>query len=642
MYIDTIYLPILALFLEQGVRAWPTPPPACAPLPTCGTPPCDAGDAFWRHQFDYIIIGGGTAGLVVANRLSAKPWIKVGVLEAGPDGMDDPIIYTPGFVGQAVGTPYNWGFQTTPQPTLNNRVLDWARGKALGGSSAINFYVWMRGNRPDYDAWENLGNSGWGYDDLVPYFKKPEHFFPPSPADALAFKLDFNTADHGDHGPIQTSYSTDYGGTHQYWHETLENLGVPRHPLGTFGGSNWGVWTGLTSVNPNNRTRSYSASQYYRPYAGRPNLVVLTNAMARNVIIDHVGSQYIARGVKYTFGGHDYCAYSKHEVVLSAGTVQSPQLLELSGIGNPTVLAAANIPLKVNNPNVGEHVQDRIMSVLLYEIDTDVENQDPLQDPVELAAAQTEYDTYHTGLLTVVPTDFAYVPLHYYLSEQNVTDFRAMVTGTDARTTNILSKLDYDLELGSMEFVFDPNQLFPIATPEPGKKYGIMYQMLQYPFSTGSIHIPAAPVGGTTTSSDYPIIDPKYYQGDGIVDKYTMARGQIFADKIARQTPLSNKIIKRVVPPEPSPLRPLTEDEWLDYLTNSTVSDWHPIGSCSMACTATEGVVDPKLRVFGVKKLRVVDASIIPIQISSHLQGTVYAIAEKGADLILADWWLTF
>ncbi|KAK6336204.1 hypothetical protein TWF696_001767 [Orbilia brochopaga] len=640
MYISTIYLSILALFLnvgkEQGVLALPRPqsPP----------PPPTVGQAFANLQFDYIIIGGGTAGLVVANRLSAKPWIKVGVLEAGADGLDDPIIYTPGFVGQAVGTSYDWNFATTPQSELNNRPLSWSRGKVLGGSSAINFFVWMRGNQEDYDAWSSLGNPGWDWTSMLPYFKKPEDFHAPSPTDATNFKLDYVSGDHGTGGPIDTSYSIEYGGSHQYWHDTLNNLGVPRRD--TFGGANWGVWTGLTSVDPSNRTRSYSASAYYRPFAGRPNLHVLCNAMVKKINIDYVNHKYVAKGVKFTHGGVDYDACAKHEVILSAGTVQSPQILELSGIGNPTILAAAGVTVKVNNPNVGEHVQDRIMSVLAYEIDSSVDNQDPLKDPVQLAAAQTEYDTLHTGLLTVVPTDFTYVPLRYFLTPENITDLAASVVGTDARTLNIKSKLtSANEDLGYMEFVFDPNLLFPVPIPtdpppeQEVPKYGLMYQMLQYPFSTGSIHIPA----GTPDSSVHPEIDPKYYQGNGEIDKAIMAAGQMFADEIARTSPLSSIIIKRVVPAEP-PTGPSSFEEWLENLTDSTVSDWHPIGSCSMGGTngAADGVVDHKLRVYGVKKLRVIDASIMPLQISSHLQGTVYAIAEKGADLVLADWWNTF
>ncbi|KAK6347476.1 hypothetical protein TWF718_005317 [Orbilia javanica] len=619
MFISKLVAPIVTLFLCLGegnvVEAL-------------------SASAFAAYPFDYIIVGGGTAGLVVANRLSANPHIKVGVLEAGASGLDDPLIYTPGKVGWAVGTSYDWNFETTEQTILNDRKLGWSRGKALGGSSAINFYVWMRGNKPDYDAWANLGNAGWDFNSMIPYFKKPETFHEPSPSDATNFRLSYVTGDHGSTGPIDTCYSIKYGGSHQYWHDTLNNLGIPDRD--TFGGSNWGVWTGLTSVNPLNRTRSYSASAYYRPFAYRSNLHVLTNAMVRKVVIQNVGGHQTATGVVFTHGGVDYTVNAASEVILSAGTVQSPQLLELSGVGNPTVLSAAGIPLKVNSPKVGENLQDRIMTVMLYEIDPSVENQDPLQDPVQLADLEDEYYTNHTGLLTVLPTDFAYVPLHYFMNETYVNHLRTLVSGSDARTNNIKSKLNHTLNLGSMEFVFDPNQLFPIITPEPGKKYATVFQMLQYPFSTGSIHIPPAVGVVSPTSDDHPIIDPKYYEGDGQIDMYTMAEGQKFADSIARESPLSSIIVKRVVPPEPAPG---TETDWLQYVKDTTVSDWHPIGTCAMGGTGgiADGVVDEKLKVYGVKRLRVVDASIIPIQISSHLQGTVYAIAEKGAAMILDD-----
>ncbi|KAK6498190.1 hypothetical protein TWF506_004429 [Arthrobotrys conoides] len=583
--------------------------------------------AFAATSFDYIIVGGGTAGLVVANRLSANPHIKVGVLEAGTSGLDDPIIYTPGKVGWAVGTQYDWGFNTEPQPELGNRPLFYSRGKALGGSSAINFYVWMRGNKPDYDAWAELGNPGWDFNSMIPYFKKPETFNPPTPLHATNFKLDYDAADHGTSGPINTCYSTQYSGAHQHWHETLEHLGVPRRD--TFGGSNWGVWTGLTSVNPTNRTRSYSASEYYRPYSGRPNLHVLTEAMVLKVIIQNVGGHHTATGVQFRHGGVTHTANAGAEVILSAGTIQSPQLLELSGVGTSTHLTPHGISVKVHSPHVGENLQDRIMNVLLYEIDPTVANQSPLKDPVVLAAAETEYETSHTGLLTVLPNDFAYVPLHYLLNETYTNHLRSLVVGTDDRTLNIKSKLNHSLALGSMEYVFDPNILFQVGDPEPTKEYGTIFQMLQYPFSTGHIHI-------TSSSADvHPKIDPKYFEGNGQIDMLTMAEGLKFADSIARQSPLSSIILGRVVPPEPAPG---TETDWLEFVKENTVSDWHPIGTCAMNGGGIhKGVVDERLRVHGVKKLRVVDASVIPVQISSHLQGTVYAIAEKGADMILQD-----
>ncbi|KAF3909182.1 hypothetical protein ABW20_dc0100387 [Dactylellina cionopaga] len=629
MYINTLYLPVVTLFLslgkEQGVQAWPYHPPS--------NPAQDFADT----HFDYIIVGGGTAGLVVANRLSKNCKITVGVLEAGENGLDDPIIYTPGKVGWAVGTKYDWGFVTKPQPELGNRIISWARGKALGGSSAINFYVWMRGNKQDYDAWANLGNVGWDFTSMIPYFKKPEHFHVPNLENATNFKLDYNTSDHGIDGPIDTSYAKQYGGSHPYWHDTLNNLGLPRRDI--FGGSNWGVWTGLTSVNPVNVTRSYSASAYYRPFAFRKNLKVLCNATVREVKIQTWGHKKVATGVRFTYNGTDYYAGASEEVIVSAGSVQSPQILELSGIGNPTYLNAAGIDVKVNNVNVGEHLQDRIMVVQVYEILNNVSNQDPLKDPVVLAAAEQQYAVNHTGLLTVLPTDFAYVPLKFFLTPQNVTDLRSLVTGTDLRTQNILSKLNSSIDLGSMEFVFDPNQLFPVVTPEPGKKYATMFQMLQYPFSTGNIHIPPRPSPNTkTTSAQAPIIDPKYYEGDGVVDLHTMAAGQVFADKIAREGPLNGIIVKRLAPPEPAPGE---KTDWLQYVKDTTLSDWHPVGTCAMGGGPNginKGVVDYKLKVYGVENLRVVDASIIPIQISSHLQGTVYAIAEKGAAMILEEY----
>ncbi|EPS38785.1 hypothetical protein H072_7451 [Dactylellina haptotyla CBS 200.50] len=598
---------------------------------------------FAEKQFDFIIVGGGTAGLVLAARLSENPDVKVGVVEAGSAGFGDPLIDVPGRFGEAIHTKFDWEFETTSQPGLGNRKVEWARGKALGGSSAINFFTWMRGNREDYDAWEELGNKGWGWDGLLPYFRKVESFFTPSEELKEKHKLDYDVEKHGSSGKIYTSYSKEHGAHHEYWHETLQTLGIERKP--TFDGSNVGVWTGLTSVNPQTTKRSYSASEYYLPVASRHNLHVICNSIVREVVLERVNGVIVATGVLFESMGSEYIAKASKEVIVSCGSVQSPTILELSGVGNPDVLKAANIEVKVENRNVGENLQDRLMVPMVYEIDSQRPNADDLRsDPTLADAADKEYEEQQTGIRTILPCSFAYLPLSKFMNKTEVNNLASRVRGSypeslPLRDQILVRKLTSEKELGQMEYVFDARNWYPIFDMELGKRYGTMLQMLQYPFSTGSLHIPPVPAGKEkTTSDDKPIIDPKYYQDNGTLDQAVMAAGLKFGDRITKTAPLSKFVKRRVWPPVKD-----GEDEdldLLDYVKFHTISDWHPTATCAMGGFQGNkyGVVDERLVVFGTSNLRVIDASIMPIQISCHPQATVYAIAEKGADMILEDW----
>ncbi|KAF2838217.1 GMC oxidoreductase [Patellaria atrata CBS 101060] len=592
-------------------------------------------DDFCARKFDYVICGGGTAGLVVAARLSQDSNIQVGVLEAGTDGIDDPIIYVPGRFGEAIGTKYDWAWKTVPQPGLGGRQLDYARGKVLGGSSAINFFTWMRGNREDYDAWEELGNEGWGWESLLPFFKMAEKLHAPDAELAKQHNIDVDPSSHGENGPIQTVYSREHGGSHKFWHETMQNLGAERRP--TFNGSNVGVWTALTSVDPTTWRRSYAGSAYYLPNASRSNLAVLCNAMVRGVVLEGHGDNVVATGVRFAYGGQEYTVQAKAEVIVCGGSINSPQILELSGIGDPNVLNAAGIPVKVENPNVGENLQDRLMTCAVFEIDPTIQTrEDLIKDPGLSKAAALEYEQTKSGPLTVLPCSMSYLPLTFMMSPEEITVIAKKALGAlDNRQQILLRKLTSEKPLGQIEFVFDANNWYPVFPQEPGKKYGTILQMLQYPFTRGSIHIPPAAPGRTTTSDDGLVIDPRYYQDDGELDFAVFKATQAFADKIPRTEPLSSIVRERVWPP---PSVDLTEKEdFTNYIRDHTISDWHPVGTCAMGGKngKSAGVVDERLRVYGVKRMRVIDASIMPLQISAHLQATVYAIAEKGASMIL-------
>ncbi|MCJ1229556.1 hypothetical protein MMC12_006223 [Toensbergia leucococca] len=602
--------------------------------------------------YTHIILGAGTAGLPLATLLSANPALNILLLEAGPLRLQDPLITIPGHFGESLGSDLDWGFETVAQRGLAGRRLKWPRGKVVGGSGALNFMTWNRGAREDYDGWEGLGNEGWGWEGLLPFFKKSESFHPPPTSHTSLHQTHHTPFDHGTTGPIQTTYSASYAATHRHWHATLNNLSVPTN-TSHFSGSNTGVWTSLTSVTPDRRERSYAATAYYQPNSKRANLVLLTEALVREVVLekDEV-ERWGARGVRFERGGEEFVARTEGEVIVCAGSVQSPQLLELSGIGKREVLEAAGIEVKVENPNVGENLQDHMMTAMVFEIDPSIPTPEDLRaDSALAAAADKAFKEEHSGPLTCIPSSIAYLPFTHFISPDTISTLHSTLPPSKtARQAILANHLTSPQNLGQVEFNFDTGNYSPYYRSLPGKKYATMLQMLQYPFSVGSIHIPASPSPRTTptTFSAAPIIDPQYYAGpSGAIDFELMVAAQAFANKICCTKPLSDIIVARVFPPPPPPTSSKEkgseeneEEDFAPWVRASTITDWHPVGTCGMGGTEGKegGVVDARLRVYGVRGLRVVDASVMPLQISAHLQATVYAIAEKAAAMIEEDW----
>ncbi|KAI4265317.1 MAG: hypothetical protein L6R35_007137, partial [Caloplaca aegaea] len=352
---------------------------------------------------------------------------------------------------------------------------------------------------------------------------------------------------------------------------------------------------------------------------------------------------------------------------------QSPQLLELSGIGDPAVLSAAGIETRVANPNVGENLQDHMSTMMVYELDPSIITPEAIRsDPLLAAAADEQYETSKTGPRTAAGYAATYLPFSHYSTPEEISRLASLLSSTspssagpepaaqsdDTASTSRLrdqilsSRFSSASPGGQIEFVFDVSNYSPFFQSEPGKRYGTMMQMLQYPFSVGSIHIPASSSSSSssqkerpTSSDDKPVINPRYYQGvGGHVDFLTMAAAQIFGHRICETRPLKDIIVKRVFPPLPPPLpndkAAEEEENWEQWVRDTTITDWHPVGTCAMGGNEgiQGGVVDDRLRVYGVQGLRVCDASVMPLQIAAHLQATVYAIGEKGADMVREDW----
>lgn len=303
-----------------------------------------------------------------------------------------------------------------------------------------------------------------------------------------------------------------------------------------------------------------------------------------------------------------------------------------------------------------------IVTAMIFEIDPSIVTPaDCRTDPLIAEAADKEYILSQSGPRTAIPSSVAYLPFSHFIPRETLKSLSAFITSQSTSQSALsdqilVDRLSSEKNLGQIEFNFDVSNYSPYFKSLPGKKYATMLMMLQYPFSKGSIHIPTMKDGKTkVTSDDYPVIDPKYYQGPGgAVDFEMMVASQKFAHKICQTKPLADIIVRRVYPPQEEGETEDTEHDFTDWVRDTTITDWHPVGTCAMgggsaseANGASQGgeakapngyVVDSRLNVYGVRGLRVCDASIMPLQISAHLQATVYAIGEKGASLILEDW----
>ncbi|MDI1486386.1 MAG: hypothetical protein OHK93_005614 [Ramalina farinacea] len=593
-------------------------------------------EEFLSQKFTHLIVGGGTSGLVVATRLSEQPNLKVGILEAGVAAYDDPRINVPGRFGETLGSEHDWQFETTKQSGLNGRSLPFARGKVLGGSSALNFMTWNRGCKEDYDAWQKLGNEGWGWDGILPYFKRAENFNEPSEDHQTTNSSLYEKSFHGTGGPMHNTYSASYGASHQHWHKTLNSLGIKTN-ASHFSGSNVGCWTTITTVTPDTQERCYSATAYYRPAASRPNLTLLTEAIAQEILMDKEGADWVVKGVRFTHGGKDHVVKVSGEVVICGGSVSSPQLLELSGIGQPEVLKAANIDL----------------TAMIFEVDASVSTPEDLRaDPALADVADKQYVLEHAGPRTAVPSSVCYLPFSRVIPDDQLQEWAKTILSHSSKRSRLcdeikVDRLTTDQNLGQIEYYFDTSNYNPYYASEPGKKYATMLMMLQYPFTKHSsppgvhAHPPSPRAGQPTRTEDKPLIDPQYYQGPGgEIDFRSMVLCQTFADKICRTPPLSSIIKQRVFPPASEVDVDPDSHDFTQWVRDTTITDWHPMGTCAMGGTEgiKGGVVDARLKVYGVKGLRVADASIMPLQIAAHLQATCYAIGEKCAEMVKEDW----
>ncbi|TBU46723.1 GMC oxidoreductase [Dichomitus squalens] len=576
-------------------------------------------------SFDYVIVGGGTAGLVLAARLSEDPSKSVLVLEAGGAHLDDPMTYLPASYGKYFGNKeYDWAFMTVPQKHAENTSFYWPRGKGLGGSSAANFYLWTRPEVEDINAWERLGNPGWNWENFLKYSIKCEKFIPPSAEVAQSERLTYDAKVHGTDGPIVLGWPNLRPGWDVALQDTLESLGVPRL-VEPQGGDRVGFGMDLATVDP--RTNRRVSSVAYLEQAGsRPNLKILVNAPVAR-ILSAPGEGFTANGVQFLFDGqtHNALTTASGEVILSAGALKSPQILELSGIGDSKVLGALGIETKVDLPAVGTNVQDHLFAGVAYELKEPEKYNtiDPLLDPT-FAEEQLKLYAEGKGLLTLGIVGIGMAPL------KALSDRYAEIEGNAPTGGDFPGLAEQRVEqiarlkegAANAEFVTIPGFYSFPNPPAPGKKHVSLCTTLNRPFSRGTIH------AASLDPLDPPAIDPHYFEED--IDRLTYIEQVKFVRKVAQTEPFKS-ILGREVNPGPDVQSDEDISLWLKkYLT--TVH--HTSSSCSMLPKDKGGVVDPELKVYGTKGLRVVDLSVVPLIPSAHPQSIVYAIAEQAADII--------
>ena len=532
-------------------------------------------------EFDYIVVGAGTAGCVLANRLSADDKNRVLLLEAGPQD-DYPWIHVPiGYAKTMFHPIYNWGFHTEPEPGMGNRRIYWPRGRCLGGSSSINGLIYIRGQHADYDHWADLGNPGWGAKDVLPYFKKMEG----------------NTrgADdwHGADGPLTCS---DIGEPNELIEAIIrgaQSLGVPHNP--DFNGATQeGV--GYYQLFTRNGWRCSNAVAYLKPARRRANLVIETDAQATRVLFsDSSSDRPRANGLEYIRHGRVFRAFARREVILAAGALQSPQLLQLSGIGPARLLRNFGIDMVADLPGVGENLQDHLQLRLIYKCTKPITTNDDLKSWLRSMKIGLRWLLFRDGPLAV-----------------------------GINQGGLFTKVMPESRTPDIQFHFATLSA-DMAGAAPHPFSGFTFSVCQLrPSSRGTVRIQSA------DPWQPPAMQPNYLTTD--LDRRCAIAAVKFARRLAQTEAMSPYVREEYHPGAAA----RSDDDILAFCRERGATIFHPSGTCKMGKDPM-AVVDADLRVHGLRGLRIVDCSIMPTLVSGNTNAPVTMIAEKASDMILGD-----
>lgn len=518
-------------------------------------------------MYDYIIVGAGSAGCVLANRLSEDPSVKVLLLEAGgPDSKRE--IHIPVGFPKLFQTAYDWAYYTEAEPQLENRKLYWPRGKVLGGSSCLNAMIYIRGNRRDYDHWQELGNPGWSFADVLPYFKKSQN------------QERGPSEHHGAGGPLNVCDPRCINPYSHAFVDAAEELGFARNR--DFNGDSQEGF-GLYQVTQQNARRHSAAAAFLRPAMTRPNLKVLTNVHASGILFD--GKNAI--GISFAQGEGSRQERAEREVILCGGAVGSPQLLLLSGVGPANHLRQFSIPVVCDLPGVGANLQDHPTVSVIYQC---------LQ-PISLLNAESlrsllRYMLFKDGPLT-----------------SNIAEAGGFVRSSSAS------------QAPDIQFHTGPSYFKSHGFEETKEHTFSILPTLLRPRSTGSLSL------RSSNPVDAPRIHANYFSDSRDLD--IMVEGVKLSRQISGARALTKFRGREIFPGKDVQ----TDDALRGFLRKATETLYHPVGTCKMGSDPM-AVVDSELRVRGLARLRVVDASIMPTVPSGNTNAPTIMIAEKAADLI--------
>ena len=500
-------------------------------------------------------------------------------------------------------------------------------------------------SRTNIDTWAKMGNKGWSYDDLAPYFKKFATSHPPSEAIKKTLGgLSYYQEDLKGDGPIQLSFDDQYSIMNENWFKTFANLGLEMKTDPRTGRA-IGAFQNSSTIESGKNTRSSSVTAYYtEEIARRPNLKVLLETTAQKIVTETRNGQVVATGVVVKDkDGKTSTLSANREVILAAGTIRTPQLLELSGIGDRELLEGLGINVVIDNPNVGEHMQDHLMTSQQFPVKKDYPSADGLRDPAKFKEAFEQYATTKQGPLAGMGTSVAYVPLADRNGVMTQADRKALFDKYLSTTPTLspVQKREFKLIRSLLEaetepaiqYLCFPGSLTVTPHPEtltdmftshvPYDCIGIM-SLLNHPFSRGNVHI------SSPDASVPPTWNPNYCSHP--LDLEILARTVGFVEKVANTAPYSDMIdtsLKRLPDAKGDDL-----DVARDIVRGRTVSCFHIAGTARMLPRELGGVVDERLVVHGTANIRVVDASMIPLEPLGNIQTTVYAVAERAADII--------
>ncbi|KAL8985064.1 MAG: hypothetical protein Q9177_004536 [Variospora cf. flavescens] len=643
---------------------------ACLPFQTLGLLHHHGRDlnAPLLDSYDYIVVGCGISGLVVTNRLTEDPSVSVLCIEAGDPDQYEPIIQTPVYVGADIGGIYDWLLSTTPQTQLDGAARPMPQGKVLGGGSILNAMCWNRGGQDDYNAWAALGNPGWDWEGMLPYFIKA-HI-------AREYSINYNPLVHGFSGPVQVSYPRYFYPQSTNLFAALNYLGVPTQ-FDPNDGSSAGAAFVPTDLDPINQTRSDARRAYFDPYVSRPNFHVITGQFVTRILIEGVGSNFevsnptpggnedgngmngMASNNGFGFGpggttpaldnttdarllrrqspstsnlritGVEFAATASdarrtvsatREVIVAAGALHSAQLLQLSGIGPSSLLDTYDIPIALDLPGVGNNLQDHCLVGTFYPYNN-VSYPSPTQLTTNAsynAMAEMEYSTFKTGPWTAgSPNALAFNPLP--LISNNSASILSGASDQDP-TAYLPAGLDPTIVAG---YTLQKQSLVRRLAETTVASYeiinnnaGSLTVAVMHPFSRGQCYIRSA------DPFEPPSIDPRWLTNP--VDRQVLIEALLFNRQI-----LATPAMLPLSPAQFVPTVDADEDAINAIINTGIRTEFHPSGTCAMLPLEQGGVVDPRLRVYGAQNLRVVDAGIFPMIPAAHLQAVVYAVAEK-------------